>query len=405
MATNILIIEDDLVSQKLHEKVIETMGHQVMLANDGAEGVKLAQEHSFDLIISDVLMPNMDGYATCRALRENPKTAQIPILLLTALDNLESKLKGFEAGADDYLSKPYEPQELIARVSVLLRRSAKTLTHQQLDKVGKVIAAFSLRGGSGVSTVAANLAAGLAQLWGQETVLVDLAFTAGQAALMFNLPFRNTWADISKMPSEDIDQEVLNMILRPHPCGVHVLSAPRHVAEGELIDAGKVHRVIELLRQRYEYVVLDIPHNFSDTSLAGLDNANEILLIFAPELASVRATSMALAAFDTLGYSEGIVHLILNWTFERQGLSKTDIETGLHRKINGIIPFASEMFVQAINFGSPPVIEKPDSPLGAIFEDLAFWVSQDEHKKQRPKEPTEAWKRLASRVRKQRQEK
>lgn len=403
MDQNILIIEDDLLSQKLHAKIIEKAGYKVILANDGLEGLLRADENNFDLIISDVMMPNLDGYQTCKRLRENPKTAQIPILLLTALDNLESKIKGFEAGADDYLSKPYEPDELLARVSVLLRRAATPVTPLQVrEHLGKVISVFSLRGGVGISTVASNLAVGLSQLWGQETALVDLALTSGQAALMLNLPLRNTWADLARIDVNEIDQEVIGQTLRPHPSGVRVLSAPRRVEESELIDAEKVQRVVEILRQSYDYVVIDLPHIFSDLALVALDISDEILVVLAPELASVRSTAMALEVFDNLGYAAPKIHLILNWIFERQGLPKTDIEAGLGREIRMVIPHASDLFVRAINFGTPPTQENPDSPLGAIFENMAFAVSKSEQKSQRPENPTEAWKRLAKRMRKQR---
>ncbi len=403
MEARILIIEDDPVSQKLHQKVIEAAGHQVAMAEDGLQGLMLAKEQDFDLVISDVMMPNMNGYETCQRLRENPKTAQIPILLLTALNNLESKIKGFEAGADDYLSKPYEPDELVARVNVLLRRkTAPVEPRRTLEKTGKVVGVFSLRGGAGVTSIAANLATGLAQLWNKETALVDLALTAGQAALMLNLPLRNTWADLAHMDTGEIDQEVLSQTLRSHPSGVHILSAPRRVEESELIDAAKVSRVLEILQTSYDYIVLDLPHNFAETTLAGLDVAEEILVVLAPELASVRSTAMALEVFETLNYSLDSTHLILNWVFERQGLSKADIEAGLNYAIDTTIPFSSDKFVRAINFGSPPVLEAPESPLGVIFEDLAFQVSKDDHKKQRPEPPTDAWKRLAKRMRKRR---
>jgi pilus assembly protein CpaE len=130
----------------------------------------------------------------------------------------------------------------------------------------------------------------------------------------------------------------------------------------------------------------------------------EILVVLAPELAAVRATAMALDVFETLEYDRNHIHLILNWVFEKQGLSKTDIEAGINYPVTLIIPHAAEQFVRAINFGAPPVFENPASPLGALFENLAFWASKDSHKKQRPKTPTEAWLRLAKQMRKRRRE-
>ncbi|RME05872.1 MAG: response regulator [Anaerolineae bacterium] len=401
MGARILIIEDDLLMQKLHRKVLEQGGYEVVIAADGLEGTKLAREQPFDLIVSDVMMPNMDGYEATRTLRADPKTAHIPILLLTSLDDLESKIKGFEAGADDYLAKPYEAEELLARVSVLLRRAAAAAAPREtLAEVGKTIAIFSLRGGVGVSSIAANLAAGLSQLWGKECALVDMVLSAGQAALMLNLPLRTTWTELAKIPTEEIEHDVVSMTMRQHPSGVHVLSAPRRVEEGELVTGETVTRVLELVRQMYHYTVLDLPHNFSETTLAALDMADAILVVLTPELAAVRSTALALEVFDTLGYSRETTYLILNWVFESQGLDRADIEAGLGRKISLVIPHAGDRLVRAINIGQPPVLEAPESPLGVLFETLAFSVSREEDRTQRPAEPTEAWKRLARRMRK-----
>ena len=267
------------------------------------------------------------------------------------------------------------------------------------DHLGKVIAVFSLRGGVGVTTIAANLSVGLAQLWGNQTALIDMVFNAGQAALMLNLPLRNTWSDIAKIPTKEIDREMVNMLLRIHSSGTNVLPAPRKIQDGELIDADKVHHVIEIIQREYEYILLDLPHNFSDTTLTGLDIADDILVVFTPELASVRATSMALDIFDSLEYPRDIIHLVLNWTFARNGLARSDIQDTLNRKIELVIPNAADQFIKAINFGTPPVFGEPNTPLAALFEDMSFALSKEEHRKKRPEEPTATWMRLAKRMR------
>jgi len=398
VSTKVLVVDDDEMMRKLVSQVVARQGMEVILASDGLEAVQLAAEQRPDLILMDVMMPNMDGFQACRRIRKNPDTAFIPIILLTAVDTLEQKVNGFEAGADDYLAKPFEPKELLARSLALLRRYAQIHTEALTAKQGKVIAVFSLRGGVGVSTISANLACGLAQVWGQPAALVDMVMTAGQSALLFNLSLRNTWADLARFPIGEIDQDLVHSLLRPHESGVHVLAAPSRPEEGELVNAEKVAHVLRLLRQQYNYIVLDLPHDFSETTLAGLDEADEIFVLLSPDLASVRAAALTIGTFENLGYAQEKFSLVLNWTFERRGLARKDIEHALKREIKAVLPFAPEPIVQAINTGVPLLVAEPESPMSAIFEDWAFRISKSEDKKTRPQNPTAAWMRIARRL-------
>ena len=96
-------------------------GHEVALAPDGLQVLSAIQEREPDLVILDHSMPGMNGFEVCRRIKQNPFTARIPVLLLTGQGTVESKVEGFAAGADDYLSKPFDPRELRARVQALLR--------------------------------------------------------------------------------------------------------------------------------------------------------------------------------------------------------------------------------------------------------------------------------------------
>ncbi|MCD4673061.1 MAG: response regulator [Anaerolineaceae bacterium] len=396
MAERILAIDDNRVNLKVVSASLEKGGYKVGTAQSGPEALKIVNEFHPDLILLDINMPDMDGYEVCRRMRKMPDVAGTPIIMLTANDTLEEKIKGFEAGADDYLTKPFQPAELIARIGVLLRRAARV--HQEQPTTNsKFSAVFSLRGGVGVSVMAANLAAGYHQIWGQRVVLVDMVLNMGQSALMLNLPLRNTWADLASIPPDEIDEELVQNVLLKHESGLFVLAAPRTSVEGETVHIDSIRRVLDVLRAKFSYVILDLPHDFSDVTLTGLDYADDVILMMAPELASVRATVGALEVFDTLGYSRNEIHVAMNWIFERKGLARGDIENVMKKKISFMIPYASESIVTSINLGVPPVLEAETSPVGALFEDIAYNISKEEDRENRPDEPTVAWRRVLAR--------
>jgi two-component system, OmpR family, response regulator RpaA len=118
----ILVVDDDIAIRTLIEVNLKMQGHTIRGAKDGIEGFALAVQEQPELIILDVMMPNADGFSTCQRLKKEPKTAHIPVLMLTALGVVDDKVKGFDAGADDYLVKPFEIPELQVRVRALLRR-------------------------------------------------------------------------------------------------------------------------------------------------------------------------------------------------------------------------------------------------------------------------------------------
>lgn len=117
---NILIIEDEKRVADLLRKGLEENGYQTMVAYDGDMGLRLFQNHSFQLVISDIILPKVNGFELCKEIRKVNK--QVPILMLSALGSTDDKLDGFDAGADDYLTKPFDFRELTARVKALLKR-------------------------------------------------------------------------------------------------------------------------------------------------------------------------------------------------------------------------------------------------------------------------------------------
>src|SRR5574341_1693916 len=128
MSEKILIIDDDLDTLRLVGIMLQRQGYQISAATNGEQGLAKALEEKPDLVLLDVMMPDMDGYEVTRRLRKNPATSSTPILMFTAKTQLDDKVTGFEVGADDYLTKPTHPTELLAHVRSLLARAAQKRT-------------------------------------------------------------------------------------------------------------------------------------------------------------------------------------------------------------------------------------------------------------------------------------
>ena len=131
MAKKALVVEDDSNISELLRLYLEKDGFEVFLAADGGEGIRLAQEKSPDLILLDIMLPVVDGWVVCSEVR---KTSQVPIIMLTAKGETFDKVSGLEMGADDYVTKPFEVKELMARIHAVLRRTGAETAGQPAEK-------------------------------------------------------------------------------------------------------------------------------------------------------------------------------------------------------------------------------------------------------------------------------
>ncbi len=397
----ILIIDDEPIYHKMIAHALEPLGYEIDTATTGREGLHKAIVTRPDLIITDVIMPEMSGYELTSRLRRDSGFVNIPILVLTSQAELQDKIKAFEAGADDHVTKPFEVEELVARVGVQLRKAEAAKTTLPLSashsEGARTIAIHSLRGGIGCSTLAVNLAIGLRGLWEAPVLLIDLVLVAGQVALMLNSNLKRTWADIGEVNPADLDIEVVQSVIRDHESKIQFICAPTFPTEAEMMKPELLDTSLKLIRSHYEYIVEDLPHNFGDVSIQALDAANVILLMLAPDMSSVRAAAAALDTYAKLNYSNDRIKLVLNSIFPRQGLTRKQIEAALAFPISMTLPYVPDKIVHAINLGEPLLDHNPLEPISAQIEDFAFIMSKEKHRKIRPESPSPAWKRVAKR--------
>ncbi|MBK8782049.1 MAG: response regulator [Anaerolineales bacterium] len=395
----ILVIDDERTYHQLIAKALDGLDYQIHFAEDGISGIARARTIKPDLIITDVMMPDINGYEVTHQLRRDAQFVATPILVLTAQAGLQDKLRAFEVGADDYLNKPFEPAELAARVAALVRRSEMvptTTIAKDSSQLARTIVVHSLRGGTGCSTLAVNLGLSLSNLWGS-TILLDLTMTAGQVALMLNENLRRTWADVSRYKEGEADAVSLKSVISLHESGLSFIAAPTFPVEGETLRGETLSAVTNMLKEQYQYIVADLPHDFSEAAISALDLADIILLVSAPDMASVRATAAALDTYQKLGYPTERIKPLLNAVFPRSSLSKEKIEAAMGMEFVATIPHVPDTILEAINLGRPLVLDKPKEPISALLEDFAFFLSKKEHKKTKPENPTETWNRVYKR--------
>ena len=156
MTEKILLVDDDKDTLRLVGLMLRRQGYEVRAVDNGAQAITMAQEETPDLILLDIMMPEMDGYEVARRLRADPGTAEVPIIMFTAKSQVDDKVMGFEAGADDYLTKPTQPRELFAHMKAVLARSGRPRADAEAPagERGYVIGVTAVKGGLGVTTLA-----------------------------------------------------------------------------------------------------------------------------------------------------------------------------------------------------------------------------------------------------------
>ncbi len=134
----VLVVDDNRITTKLLRRYLEANGFEAAEAYDGVECLEKIATRTPDSVVLDVMMPRMDGYETVKRLRENPETARIPVVIVTALNDVANQLKAIESGADDFLSKPIEEKLLIAKVKLLTNLSLQRARAERLEKMQAV---------------------------------------------------------------------------------------------------------------------------------------------------------------------------------------------------------------------------------------------------------------------------
>jgi len=303
-------------------------------------------------------------------------------------------------GADDYLVKPFQPEELVARMGILTRRGKAAITTDngaaERAANASVVAVHSLRGGLGCSSIAVNLGLAFQKLWKKQILLVDGVLTAGQIALMLNAKPHATWENLVGIREDNLDDMVVDEMMCEHESGIRYIASPRFPIAADTFTSEILAYFMEKVKGQNDFIVVDVSHDFSDMAINMLNIASSIVLVMAPEMASLRSTMSALEIYDRLGVSVEKVKIVLNNNSSNAAIKQAQLEKVLKREIDFVLPYEAGEVNRALNFGQPFILENPDLPICRALEIMAYQLSDDSYKAIPPAVPTATWKRVTS---------
>ena len=364
-----VLIVDDIPETRDHlakllgfESDIEVVGS----AASGAEALSVATTLLPDVILMDINMPDMDGITATEQLSAEVPTASV--VMMSVQGEADYLRRSMLAGAREFLVKPFSSDELTASIRQVYSREREKATRMMIAnpvapptrsgsgrEPGQVVAVFSPKGGVGRTTVAVNLAVAASTELGRRVVIVDGSFQFGDVGVLLNLnPKNKSIADlVPELEAAGGEPESIDTFVINHSSGVRVLLAPPSPEMAELITPSGVKRVLEVLRETNDLVIVDCSSYFNDTTLAILDAADVILTMLTLEITSIKNMRLFLEVADQLGYDARKMRLVLNRADSTLGIRVADVEHSIGRKVDYSIVSDGRSVVYALNRGVP----------------------------------------------------
>ena len=380
MAEKILIVDDDLESLKLIGLMLQRRGYQIAAAQGGTQALNKAESEQPDLVILDVMMPDMDGYEVTRRMRANKKTAHIPIIMFTAKTLVGDKVAGFQAGADDYLTKPIHPAELSSRVEAVLLRSARSRAEVSARPRARILGFIGAKGGVGTTTLAINVAVAIAQTGKDDTsqrvILGDVHSAAGDVALQLGISRGGGLQALVARQPDDISAKLVESTLAGHVSGMRMLLAPiEQRTEVTDIPAKHVDAIVRQLAGLSDVVVLDLGSRLDDGARAAARLCSRLVVVLEPQRMAVLLAQSLLALLEKAGLgADKVVPVVVNRSPSAATLGKAVIEGLLGRDLAVVVTPVPEAAFQASEQGAPLIMVQPGNIVSDQYRELARFL-------------------------------
>lgn len=347
-------------------------------AVNGEEALNKAKQLLPDIILMDDNMPVMDGIvATEKITLSNPHISVIMISMESEPQHLK---KAMMAGAREYLLEPINEQELVETIKHVnyvenMRRGKSKSKKTMASKDPQVITVFGSKGGVGKTTISVNLAAHLANKLKAKVALVDLDLQFGDAPVFFNVIPRKSMAELVQEKGKLNIQLVENYLI-PHVSKVKILPAPMKPEYAELVDVENVSKILNVLKENYDFVIVDTPPYFQDTTLSALEMSQQILLVMTLDLPAIKNMKLTLDLLHSLNQKDKC-KIILNRATENLGISAKDVESSLDFFIAEKLPSDGKLVVTSVNKGMPFVLSNTKAKVSRSIDKIGDLIIND----------------------------
>ena len=377
MAEKILIVDDDVQTLRLVGLMLERQGYKILAASNGNQAIGMARTELPDLILLDVMMPDVDGFSVARTLRKEPETSEIPILMFTARTQVEDKIAGYEAGADDYLTKPIYPAELTAHMRAILSRS-KSHGGAPIER-GYTIGVMAAKGGLGVSSLVLNLAINYFQNTKQDVIAAELRPGQGSWSSELGLGIQEGLNNLLRLAPNDINTATIENELVRVPYGIRLLMASPYARDVPLMKNGKnIEAIVDHLSLMSRLVLLDIGLNTHLVYDDILNLCKEMIVVVEPFPGTVNRTRILLEDLKQRGFGKDkpINLVIVNRIRADVQLSVTQVQEALGIPVSQVIPPAPEVSFQAATRNLPMIQVQIGGMLSLQYSRLAEAIAE-----------------------------
>jgi pilus assembly protein CpaE len=373
-----IIIVDPDIGARSDLKHMLTAGKLAVVgeADYGIESVTAAKEHTPDIFLISMEEPVARALQTVEMLgAAAPRAA---IIVYSSLADAASVRRAMISGARDYLIKPLKPEDVVRAVYGILEQEERRRIQtdgQSAEPIarGTVVTIFGAKGGIGKTTIATNLSAALVTATQSNVTLVDMDTRFGDVAIMMDIAVEHSIADLGRRIDE-LDRESIKENLARHHTGVSILPAPLHPTEWRNLTPQHIEKIIDLLAQGNDWVVIDTPGTFNEIIAMTLELADIILLVTSMDIASIKDTALALEMLRAADVSEDKVKLVINHSTSANSLREEDVERVLEYPVTWRLPHDYNV-ASANQLGIPIVTAKPYARVSRAITDLAYDLS------------------------------